>query len=154
MQFGLLYDFRNPPPWYVPSPDLYAETFDQIRAVESLGFDSVWLTEHHFTDDGYLPAMNPVAGAVAMITERVTIGHSVLLLPLHHPLQVAEEGAILDIVSNGRFIFGPGLGYKIDEFESFGIDRHQRAAIMDESMELITRAWTEDRSPSMVSTSA
>jgi len=145
MQFGLLYDFRNPPPWFVPSADLYAETFDQIRAVESFGWDSVWVTEHHFTDDGYLPAVNAVASAIAMITTRVQIGHSVLLLPLHHPLRIAEEGAIVDILSNGRFIFGPGLGYKVDEFDAFGINRKHRPRLMDESMEIITRAWTEER---------
>lgn len=145
MQFGLLYDFRNPPPWFVPSAELYAETFDQIRAVESFGWDSVWVTEHHFTDDGYLPTVNAVASAIAMITERVKIGHSVLLLPLHHPLRIAEEGAIVDILSNGRFIFGPGLGYKLDEFDSFGISRRHRPRLMDESMEIITRAWTEER---------
>ncbi|MDA0365675.1 MAG: LLM class flavin-dependent oxidoreductase [Chloroflexi bacterium] len=146
MQFGLLYDFRNPPPWFVPSPALYAETFDQIRAIESFGgWDSVWVTEHHFTDDGYLPTVNAAASAIAMITERVKIGHSVLLLPLHHPLRIAEEGAIVDILSNGRFIFGPGLGYKLDEFDAFGINRKHRPRVMDESMEIITRAWTEER---------
>ncbi|MEX2229568.1 MAG: LLM class flavin-dependent oxidoreductase [Dehalococcoidia bacterium] len=145
MRFGLLYDFRNPPPWFVPSADLYAETFDQIRAVESFGWDSVWVTEHHFTDDGYLPTVNALAAAIAMITTRVQIGHSVLLLPLHHPLRIAEEGAIVDILSNGRFIFGPGLGYKLDEFDAFGINRKHRPRLMDESMEIITRAWTEER---------
>ncbi|MBM3139537.1 MAG: LLM class flavin-dependent oxidoreductase [Chloroflexi bacterium] len=145
VQFGLLYDFRNPPRWAVPPARLYAETFDQIRTAEELGWDSVWVTEHHFTDDGYLPDVNAAAAAIAAITERVRIGHSVLLLPLHHPLRVAEAGAVIDIISNGRFIFGPGLGYKVDEFEAFGIDRRHRGRLMDESMELITRAWTQER---------
>ena len=143
MQFGLLYDFRNPPPWAVPAPRLYAETLEQIQAAEQLGFDSVWVTEHHFTDDGYLPSVDVAAGAIAAVTERVTIGHSVLLLPLHHPIEVAESGAMVDILSDGRFIFGPGLGYKVDEFETFGINRRHRPSIMDESMEIITRAWAD-----------
>jgi probable F420-dependent oxidoreductase len=142
MQFGLWYDFRNPPPWRVPSTDLYAETFDQIRSAESFGWDAIWLTEHHFTDDGYLPAVNTVAAAIAMITSRVRIGHSVLLQPLHHPLRVAEEGAIIDILSNGRFIYGAGLGYKLDEFQAFGVQRKHRPSLMDESIEIISRAWT------------
>jgi alkanesulfonate monooxygenase SsuD/methylene tetrahydromethanopterin reductase-like flavin-dependent oxidoreductase (luciferase family) len=145
MEFGLLYDFRNPPPWHVPSAQLYAETFEQIKIAEQVGWDSIWVTEHHFTDDAYLPDVNTAAAAIAAITERVKIGHSVLLLPLHDPLHVAEAGAVIDIISNGRFIFGPGLGYKLDEFEAFGVNRRHRPSIMDESMELITRAWTEDK---------
>lgn len=145
MQFGLLYDFRNPPPWQVPFPQLYAETFEQIKAVEALGFDSVWVTEHHQIDDGYLPSVLPAAAAIAAITNRVQIGTCVLLLPLHHPLRVAEDAAIVDIISNGRFIFGPGLGYKLDEFEAYGINRRHRPSLMDESLEIITRAWTEQR---------
>ncbi len=144
MQFGLLYDFRNPPEWQVPFPQLYAETFEQIKAAESLGYDSVWVTEHHLTEDGYLPSCLPAAAAIAAITQRVQIGTCVLLLPLHHPLRVAEDGAIVDIISNGRFIFGPGLGYKLDEFEAYGINRSQRPSLMDESMEIIIRGWTED----------
>ncbi len=145
MQFGLLYDFRNPPPWAVPFPRLYAETLEQIRAVDALGFDSVWVTEHHQIDDGYLPSVLPAAAAIAAVTRRVQIGTCVLLLPLHHPLRVAEDGAIVDVISNGRFIFGAGLGYKLDEFAAYGIDRRQRPSRMDESLEIISRAWTEDR---------
>jgi alkanesulfonate monooxygenase SsuD/methylene tetrahydromethanopterin reductase-like flavin-dependent oxidoreductase (luciferase family) len=144
VQFGLLYDFRNPPEWQVPFPQLYAETFEQIKAAESLGYDSVWVTEHHLTEDGYLPSCLPAAAAIAAVTRRVQIGTCVLLLPLHHPLRVAEDGAIVDIISNGRFIFGPGLGYKLDEFEAYGINRLHRPSLMDESMEIIIRAWTED----------
>lgn len=144
MQFGLLYDFRNPPPWQVPYPQLYAETFEQIRAAEALGFDAVWVTEHHFIDDGYLPSCLPAAAAIAAITSRVKIGTCVLLLPLHNALRVAEDAAIVDIISNGRFIFGPGLGYKLDEFEGFGINRKHRRSLMDESLEIIIRSWTEE----------
>jgi probable F420-dependent oxidoreductase len=145
VKFGLMYDFRNPPPWEVPSSQLYAETLEQIKAVEALGFDSVWVTEHHFTDDGYLPSVLTAAAAIAAVTQRVQIGTSVLLLPLLHPLHVAEDGAIVDIISSGRFIFGPGLGYKLDEFDAFGVNRRHRPSLMDESLEIISRAWTEDR---------
>ena len=145
MQFGLMYDFRNPPPWQIPFGQLYAETLDQIRAVEALGYDSVWVTEHHFTDDGYLPSVLTAAAAIAAVTQRVKIGTSVLLLPLFHPLHVAEDGAVVDIISNGRFIFGPGLGYKLDEFYAFGVNPRHRPCLMDESLEIITRAWTEQR---------
>jgi probable F420-dependent oxidoreductase len=145
MQFGLLYDFRNPPPWQAPFAQLYAETLEQIKAAEALGFDSIWVTEHHQIDDGYLPSVLPAAAAIAAVTQRVQIGTCVLLLPLHHPLRVAEDCVTVDILSNGRFIFGPGLGYKLDEFAAYGIDRRQRPSRMDESMEIIIRAWTEER---------
>ena len=145
MQFGLLYDFRNPPPWQTPAAKLYAETLAQIQAAEALGFDSIWVTEHHQIDDGYLPSVLPAAAAIATITRRVQIGTCVLLLPLHHPLRVAEDAVTVDILSNGRFLFGAGLGYKLDEFEAYGIDRRQRPSRMDESLEIITRAWTEER---------
>lgn len=145
MQFGLMYDFRNPTPWEAPAARLYAETIEQIQAVEALGFDAVWLTEHHFTDDGYLPQVLTVAAAVAAVTRRVQIGTAVLLLPLHHPLHVAEQAALVDIISDGRLIFGPGLGYKVDEFAAFGVNRGRRRTIMDESVEIIARAWTEER---------
>jgi probable F420-dependent oxidoreductase len=145
VKFGLMYDFRNPPPWEVPFPRLYAETLEQVKAVESLGFDSVWVTEHHFTDDGYLPSVLTAAAAIAAVTQRVQIGTSVLLLPLFHPLHVAEDGAVIDLISNGRFIFGPGLGYKLDEFAAFGVNRRHRPSLMEESLEIISRSWTEDR---------
>jgi probable F420-dependent oxidoreductase len=145
MQFGLLYDFRNPPPWRVPAAQLYAETLAQIRAAEALGYDSIWVTEHHQIDDGYLPSVLPAAASIATITQRVQIGTCVLLLPLHHPLRAAEDAVTVDILSNGRFLFGAGLGYKLDEFEAYGIDRRQRPSRMDESLEIITRAWTEER---------
>lgn len=140
-----MYDFRNPPPWQVPFPRLYAETLEQIKAVEELGFDSVWVTEHHFTDDGYLPSVLTAAAAIAAVTRRIQIGTSVLLLPLMHPLRVAEDAAVVDVISNGRFIFGAGLGYKVDEFATFGINRRHRPSLMDESLEIISRAWTDER---------
>jgi alkanesulfonate monooxygenase SsuD/methylene tetrahydromethanopterin reductase-like flavin-dependent oxidoreductase (luciferase family) len=126
LEFGVLYDFRNPPGSGMTDAEVYAETMDHIEEVERLGFDVVWITEHHFIDDAYLPSVLPMCAAVAMRTQRVTIGTAVLLLPLHDPLRVAEDCAVVDVLSNGRLRLGIGLGYKLQEFEVFGVDRRKR----------------------------
>src|SRR5262245_48798197 len=126
MEFGVLYDMRNPASSGIGRAELYAETLDHIEAIEELGFDTVWLTEHHSTDGDDLPSVLPMAAAVAARTSRVTIGTAVLLLPLHDPIRIAEDAAVVDVISNGRFRLGLGLGYKVEEFEAFGVDRRQR----------------------------
>ena len=85
------------------------------------------------------PSVLPIAAAIARLTTRVRIGTWVLLLPLHNAIRVAEDAATVDILSNGRLDLGVGLGYKVEEFEGFGINRRHRASIMDESLEIITR---------------
>ncbi len=143
MEFGLLYDFRNPPRWHVPAERLYAETLDHIQAAEAMGFDVAWVTEHHFIDDEYLPSVIPAAAAIAARTSRITIGTAVLLLPLHDALRVAEDAAVVDVLSGGRLRLGLGLGYKVEEFEAFGVPRRARASLMDEGIEVIRRAWAD-----------
>jgi probable F420-dependent oxidoreductase len=145
MQFGLIYDFRNPARWQRPIAELYAEQLEQIAYAEQLGFDSVWITEHHFIEDGYTPSVLPIAAAIAARTSRIRIGTWVLLLPLHNALRVAEDAATVDVISNGRLDLGMGLGYRIEEFEAFSVDRRHRGRLMDEGVELIRRAWTEER---------
>jgi probable F420-dependent oxidoreductase len=145
MEFGLLYDFRNPKRWERPVAQLYAELLEQLVYAEQLGFDSVWLTEHHFVEDGYTPSVLTIAAAIAARTTRIRIGTWVLLLPLHNALRVAEDAATVDILSNGRLDLGLGLGYRVEEFEAFGVDRRERGRLMDEGVDLIRRAWTEDR---------
>src|SRR5262245_42053065 len=145
MEFGLLYDFRNPRRWERPAAELYAELLEQIVYAEQLGFDSVWLTEHHFVEDGYTPSLLPLAAAIAAKTSRIRIGTWVLLLPLHNALRVAEDAATVDILSNGRLDLGLGQGYRLEELAAFGVDRRDRGRIMDEGVELIRRAWTEER---------
>ena len=88
VKLGYQLDFRNPPGSALSFRDLYRQSLAQVQAAEQLGFDSIWLTEHHFTDDGYLPALMPAAAAVAARTTRVTIGTFVLLAPFWHPLRL------------------------------------------------------------------
>src|SRR5688572_33477540 len=128
MEIGLLYDLRNPPEWRIPSADLYAETLDHIAAVEAMGIPMCWVTEHHFIDDEYLPSCLTFAAAIAARTKTVTIGTAVILLPLQNALRVAEDAAVVDILSNGRLRLGLGLGYKIEEFDAFGVNRKHRAS--------------------------
>lgn len=142
-KFGVLYDFRNPERWRRPFVDLYRDLLDQIATLEDLGFDSVWLTEHHFVEDGYLPSLFPVAGAIAERTRRITIGTNVLLLPLHHPVDVAESSAVVDILSGGRFVLGVALGYRVEEFRGLGVPASERGAIMEEALEIIGRCWAD-----------
>ena len=145
LRFGVVYDFRNPPDSGRSFPDLYARTLEQIRFVDQLGFDSVWITEHHFVEDGYLPSFIAVAGAVAAVTERVQISSDVLLMPFQQPLRLAEDLAVLDNLSNGRMMVGVGMGYAPHEFKAFGIDRRQRVSLTEEGLDVLKLAWTEDR---------
>ncbi len=145
VRFGVVYDFRNPPDSGRSFPDLYAQTLEQVRFVDQLGFDSVWITEHHFVEDGYLPSFVAMAGAIAGITERVQISSDVLLMPFQHPLRLAEDLAVLDNVSNGRMMLGVGLGYAPHEFRGFGIERRERVSRTEEALEVLRLAWTEDR---------
>jgi len=105
-----------------------------------LGVDEVWLSEHHFADDGTCPALLPVAAAIAATTSRIRIGTKVMLLPFHNPVRLAEDAAVVDIVSHGRLDLGLAAGYRPAEFAGFGIDRSERAARMDEGLLVLRRA--------------
>ena len=142
MQFGLLYDFRNPPQWRIPNERLYAQTIEQMVFAESLGYDSVWISEHHFVEDGYLPSLLTMAAHIAARTTRVRIGTSVLLLPFHDPLRVAEDAAVVDLLSGGRLDLGIGLGYRAEEFAVFGFPRRQRPSRFEENLAILRKAWS------------
>lgn len=144
MKFGLWYDLRNPADSGRRTAQVYAQTLAQIELAERLGYDDIWLSEHHFMDDGYLPSLLPFAGAVAARTQRVTIGTNVLLMPFHHPIRLAEDCAVVDNLSDGRFIFGPAVGYRLEEFDTFNVNRRQRGSITEEAIQIIRKCWTED----------
>ena len=142
--FGLWYDFRQKPP-LEDYARFYAECFEEIEEAERLGYAGVWLSEHHFVDDGYLPSPLVVAAAIAARTESMTVGTNVLLLPMHHPLRVAEDAAVVDLISGGRFVLGVGQGYVQHEFEVLGFNRKYRPSLFEEGVEIIRRAWEEGR---------
>jgi len=139
-----MYDFRSTDRFPVSRKRLYDEGFDHVRTAERLGFASAWTPEHHLSDCGYNPAPLPVLAALAVQTTRMTVGTSVLLLPFHHPVRVAEEVAALDWMSDGRVVLGLGAGYRFAEFEGYGIERRTRGGRMDEGLEIILRCWQEE----------
>lgn len=121
----------------------FRETVEQVQLAEALGFDAALMTEHHVVETGYFPAPFVTCAALAMATSRIRIGTGVLLLPLYDPLHVAEHAAMLDIVSNGRFIMGVGYGYRQEEFDAFGIPLDERAARLTEGIQALRALWTE-----------
>jgi alkanesulfonate monooxygenase SsuD/methylene tetrahydromethanopterin reductase-like flavin-dependent oxidoreductase (luciferase family) len=141
VRFGLWYHLRNPPQWERPAGELYAATLDQIVAAEALGYDSIWTSEHHFTEDGYLPSSLLFLAAVAAKTTRVRIGTLILLLPLHHPLRVAEDAAVVDLISAGRLDLGVAAGYRVEEFDVFGVPHAERGSRVDEALSILSGAW-------------
>ena len=138
-RFGLMWPFRNPAFARVPWPEFYRQQLDLIVESEALGFHHAWLTEHHFIDDGYSPSLHTIAGAIAARTTRMRIGTCLLLLPLRDPILVAEDTATVDLLSDGRFDLGVGLGYRRGEFAAFGIPPTQRGGRMEESLEVVSR---------------
>ena len=145
MNYGLWYDFRNPEQWHRPFDEFYASTLTQIREAESLGFDSVWLTEHHFCEDGYTPSPLVLAGAIGFGTTQMRIGTNLMLLPLHDPIRLAEDAATLSLITQGRFDLGLGIGYRQLEFDQFGRKLSHRPSMMEEGVEIIRRAWRGEK---------
>jgi alkanesulfonate monooxygenase SsuD/methylene tetrahydromethanopterin reductase-like flavin-dependent oxidoreductase (luciferase family) len=145
VNFGLWYDFRNPSPWQVPFETLYQGSLDQIVEAERLGFDSVWITEHHFCEDGYTPSPLVIAAAIGARTQRLRIGTNLMILPLHNPLRIAEDCATLSILTKGRFDLGVGIGYRELEFEQFGRQLSHRPSLMEEAVSIIRRAWAGEK---------
>jgi alkanesulfonate monooxygenase SsuD/methylene tetrahydromethanopterin reductase-like flavin-dependent oxidoreductase (luciferase family) len=141
--FGLWYDFRQKPP-LGDYARFYAECLEEIEEGERLGFTNVWLSEHHFVDDGYLPSPLVVAAAIAARTTSMGIGTNVLLLPMHHPLRVAEDAAVVDLVSGRRFTLGVGQGYVQHEFEALGFNRKKRPSLFEEGGEVMRQPGKRD----------
>jgi alkanesulfonate monooxygenase SsuD/methylene tetrahydromethanopterin reductase-like flavin-dependent oxidoreductase (luciferase family) len=139
MQFGVMV---LPSGWRgTPDARVYAQVVEQAQAAEELGYDSVWLTEHHFTQYGR-PGISPLATGIAMRTRRIRIGTAVYVLPIHHPLAIAADAAVVDILSGGRLDFGVGRGYQPEELLAFGVDFETCRDRHNEALEIIVQAWT------------
>jgi alkanesulfonate monooxygenase SsuD/methylene tetrahydromethanopterin reductase-like flavin-dependent oxidoreductase (luciferase family) len=145
MNVGVYFDLRNAPPWRQHPARLYGYTLELCEEAERLGAHSVWLSEHHLFDDGYLPQPLTFAAAVAARTTRVRIGTAVLLAPLHSAAEIAEQVAVVDLVSNGRVDLGLGAGYRVPEFELFGADISRRFGLTDGRVRELRALWAEGR---------
>lgn len=142
MRFGVWYDFRNPPRWHRPYAQLYAETMEQIEWAETAGFESVFLSEHHATDEGYIGSLFPALAAIAARTTTIRLGTAVILAPFQQPIRFAEDAAFVDQLSEGRLELGLALGYRRKEFEVFGVPRKERGTRTEELVEVARLAWT------------
>ena len=140
MKFGLHFLLQDPPHGE-NLPRLYDEVFEQAELAERLGFDAFFVPEHHQMPDGYMPAPLTFLAALAARTKRAELGTGIMQLPLFHPLQIAEQGAVIDNLSRGRFILGAGLGLIQKEFDAFQIPLHEAASRFTESVEILKHAW-------------
>jgi alkanesulfonate monooxygenase SsuD/methylene tetrahydromethanopterin reductase-like flavin-dependent oxidoreductase (luciferase family) len=120
----------------------YKDYIAYVREAEALGFDSLFIVEHHFTGFGQVSASLNVLSYLAACTERIRLGTAVVVLPWHNPVLVAESAATLDLLSNGRFDFGVGKGYRDYEFSGFCVPPEEATERFDEAMEVIRKAWS------------
>jgi len=122
----------------------YEEFFSEAMLGEELGFDSVWLEEHHGVKDHYWPSPLIGLAALAARTEKIVLGTDIAILPFYHPVRLAEDAAMLDGISRGRFILGAAIGYRPDEFALFGTLMEKRGERYEESIQLMLKLWTEE----------
>ncbi len=128
-------------PEWKTEKDAYDEVVEQAVLSEEMGFDSIWLAEHHFSR--YSIAADPLvlAAHIAAKTKRIQIGLAVAVLPFHNPVKLAEQAAIVDILSNGRFVMGVGRGYQRQEFDRLNLDIANSRGMFEESLEVLQMAW-------------
>jgi alkanesulfonate monooxygenase SsuD/methylene tetrahydromethanopterin reductase-like flavin-dependent oxidoreductase (luciferase family) len=124
----------------------YADIIAQCQLADKLGLDAVWLAEYHFSPQfSIMPAPLLIASAIAQTTQRIKIGTAVNLVPLHQPVRLAEEVATLDILSQGRAIFGIGRGSNPIHYEGFGVAVDEGRPRFVEALEVVLKAWTEEQ---------
>lgn len=148
MEFGMLYEMETPRPWHKLSEyNIYHEALAQIELADRVGFDYVWEVEHHFLEEySHSPAPEVFYGAVSQRTSQIRIGHGVRLLPhrFNHPIKVAVQAAVLDILCSGRMDLGTGRSTTAQELDGFGVDYDQTRDEVREALDVILGAWTQD----------
>lgn len=151
MDYGLLFEMQVPKPWGPTSEsDAYWNSLEQVDVAEQAGFTHVWAVEHHFREEfSHMGAPEVWLAAAAQRTERIRLGHGVVLLPapFNHPVRVAERIGALDILSQGRVEFGTGRSVAQLEIEGFGIDSGDTRGMWAEAVELIQKLWTSGEEP-------
>ena len=143
MEFGVFYQL--PCDEDQSAQQRYADTIAQCQLADSLGFDNAWLAELHFHPTfSITPSPLLLASAVAQTTRHIRLGTAVNLMPLYHPIRLAEEIATLDVISGGRAILGIGRGIIPSHFEGYGVSMEEGRKRFDECLRLIVDAWTKD----------
>jgi alkanesulfonate monooxygenase SsuD/methylene tetrahydromethanopterin reductase-like flavin-dependent oxidoreductase (luciferase family) len=144
MEFGLFHEFQWPPG--ASAAAAFAQSFAQIDAAEAWGLDAMWLAELHFAPErSVLASPLVLAAAIAQRTRRMRIGTAVQVLPLCHPLRIAEEAATVDQISEGRLIFGVGRSGFPRTYEAYGVPYAESRERFAETLEIVKLAWTEER---------
>lgn len=136
------FDLRVPPFGSASHADLYAACLDQSAWADEQGLASVVLSEHHGVADGYLPAPLTLAAAIAGRTKQIRINIAAVLVPLHDPIRLAEQLAVLDLASGGRVSLVAGVGYREEEFRMAAVEQKQRGKLLEEYVEVMRKAWT------------
>jgi len=144
MEFGMFHEFQRVPGQ--TEEDAFTESFEQVDAAERYGLDVMWLAELHTAPErSVLAAPLMLATAIAARTKRMKIGTAVQVLPLCHPLQLAEEVATVDHVSHGRLIFGVGRSGFPRVYQAYGVSYAESRERFTEVLEILKRAWTQER---------
>jgi alkanesulfonate monooxygenase SsuD/methylene tetrahydromethanopterin reductase-like flavin-dependent oxidoreductase (luciferase family) len=124
---------------------VYDRALQRIEMMDRTGYDAVWLAEHHFSSFSVCPSVHMVGTLAAARTQRLRIGTAVSLAPFYHPLRLAEEVALLDLLSGGRVNWGAGRGFARVEFTAFGVPPEESTSRFRETVEIVLKAWTEER---------
>jgi len=124
--------------------EVYRDSLEQVQRADELGYHTAWLAEHRFSPYGILPDCIVFGAAIAATTERIRIGQAVMVLPFHHPINLAEQIAMLDVMSNGRVDLGVGRGYQAQEYRAFDMDMDESRARFEECLEIMKGLWTTD----------
>jgi alkanesulfonate monooxygenase SsuD/methylene tetrahydromethanopterin reductase-like flavin-dependent oxidoreductase (luciferase family) len=140
--FGLRFDFRNPPVAGTSMAERYAAALDMAEWADGLGAVAITLSEHHGSEDGYLPSALTMAAAMAARTRTARLTIAAIVAPLHDPIRLAEEAAVVDLLSGGRLDLILVNGYVASEFEMFGVPLDERVRRTVETVKVLRQAWT------------
>jgi alkanesulfonate monooxygenase SsuD/methylene tetrahydromethanopterin reductase-like flavin-dependent oxidoreductase (luciferase family) len=144
MKFGVL-QFFSWPERRVALPTVYERAMQRIEIMDQTGYDAVWLAEHHFSSFSVCPSVHVMGTHVAARTRNLRIGTAVSLAAFYHPLRLAEEVALLDVLSGGRVNWGAGRGFDRVEFEAFGVPGEESAPRFREAVRIVLEAWRNER---------
>ncbi len=144
MKVGVL-QFFSWPERRVPLGTVYERALQRIVTMDDAGYDAVWLAEHHFTTYSVCPSVHLMALEAAHRTRHLRIGTAVSLAALYHPLRLAEEVALLDVLTGGRINWGAGRGFERTEFEAFAVPLDETVARFREAVDVVLAAWQHER---------